>query len=150
MEQNESKRCVNFCELYPRCSAIGNEQLLSSKKMDDHRSYTALICIGLIPLGLADYLIEWGVSDQKSKIHFGYYAFYFWLAIPAYTLWKTNNYLVSVFIILLTLAICSLQSAFILGMDEISFLTIISSIVTTPFLYCLSCLASRFTFRLLH
>ncbi len=57
------------------------------KKMDDHRSYTALIFIGLIPLGLADYLIEWGVSDQKSKIHFGYYAFYFWLAIPAYALW---------------------------------------------------------------
>ncbi|HFD4476799.1 TPA: diguanylate cyclase [Klebsiella pneumoniae] len=103
------------------------------KKLDDHRSYTALIFIGLIPLGLADYLIEWGVSDQKSKIHFGYYAFYFWLAIPAYALWKTNNYLVSVFIILLTLAICSLQSTFILGMDEISFLTIISSIVTTPF-----------------
>lgn len=37
------------------------------KKMDDHRSYTALIFIGLIPLGLADYLIEWESRTRNQK-----------------------------------------------------------------------------------
>ncbi|EJO5753565.1 GGDEF domain-containing protein [Salmonella enterica] len=103
------------------------------KKCDDHRLYTAVFLILLIPLGLSDWLFDSNPDPKNSERLFLYRLFFFWLIIPAFAIFKVKNYRVVAAVLILALLISTVHTTLILNMLSVDRVLAISGVVTFPF-----------------